>query len=387
MSENNIYCDWAATAPFDEEIINQALQISLKYSGNPSSVHQKGIDAKSALQKARLRAAKALNVSESSIIFTSGGTESDYLPMLSLLQRPVKGSIVVTSLEHPAIREQAEMMKNCGWEVIQAQSDENGIVNAKSIVSKLRDDTALVCVMAVNNETGAIMPIYEISDAISEFSKGKKRPKFHVDAVQAAGKIPLNLGYSGIDTAAISAHKIGGPRGCGILYMKNRQEPFIRGGGQENGIRSGTENLFGAEALSLCLEKYFLTDKSDLTKFNQQVKYTSLLISEIKKIPGALLIPQTRLEIDNRFSPWVVQAAFENVPGEVMVRALSSKGIYISTGSACSAKKMSRPILEAMHISKDVAMRGVRFSFGYGTKESDITSLIEAIKEVAALMK
>lgn len=387
MSENNIYCDWAATAPFDEEIINQALQISLKYSGNPSSVHQKGIDAKSALQKARLRAAKALNVSESSIIFTSGGTESDYLPMLSLLQRPVKGSIVVTSLEHPAIREQAEMMKNCGWEVIQAQSDENGIVNAKSIVSKLRDDTALVCVMAVNNETGAIMPIYEISDAITEFSKGKKRPKFHVDAVQAAGKIPLNLGYSGIDTAAISAHKIGGPRGCGILYMKNRQEPFIRGGGQENGIRSGTENLFGAEAISLCLEKYFLTDKSDLTKFNQQVKYTSLLISEIKKIPGALLIPQTRLEIDNRFSPWVVQAAFENVPGEVMVRALSSKGIYISTGSACSAKKMSRPILEAMHISKDVAMRGVRFSFGYGTKESDITSLIEAIKEVAALMK
>lgn len=387
MSENNIYCDWAATAPFDEDIINQALQTSLKYSGNPSSVHQKGIDAKTALQKARQRAAKAMNVPENTIIFTSGGTESDYLPMLSLLQRPVKGSIVVSSLEHPAIREQAEMMKNCGWEVIQAQSDENGIISAKSVVSKLKDDTALVCIMAVNNETGAIMPIYEISDAITEFSKGKKRPKFHVDAVQAAGKIPLNLGYSGIDSAAISAHKIGGPRGIGIMYMRNRQEPFIRGGGQENGIRSGTENLFGAEAISLCLEKYFLTEKSDLSKFNQQIKYTSKLIKEIKNIPGAILIPQSRQLIDERFSPWVVQAAFENVPGEVMVRALSAKGIYISTGSACSAKKMSRPILDAMHISKDVAQRGVRFSFGYGTKESDITSLIEAIKEVAALMK
>jgi cysteine desulfurase len=255
---NEIYCDWASTALFDTEILEKAFKTSIEFGGNPSSVHQKGIDAKYALQNARKRCANSLGVKEENIIFTSGGTESNHIAILSLLTRPVKGSILVSSLEHPAIREQAEIMKKCGFQVYKIPSDENGIITPESVIKTMKDDTLLVCVMAVNNETGSVMPIYEISDALTKHCAGKKRPKFHVDAVQAAGKIPLDLSYKGIDFASISAHKIGGPRGIGILYTKDKFEPFLRGGGQENGLRSGTENLFGSEAISLCLEKYFI---------------------------------------------------------------------------------------------------------------------------------
>ena len=224
---NEIYCDWAATALFDTEILEKAYKTSIEFAGNPSSVHQKGIDAKYALQNARKRCATSLGVKEENIIFTSGGTESNHIAILSLLNRPVKGSILVSSLEHPAVREQAEMMKKCGWQVYKIPSDENGIITAESVIKAMKDDTALVSVMAVNNETGSIMPIYEISDALTNHCAGKRRPKFHVDAVQAAGKIPLDLSYKGIDFASISAHKIGGPRGIGILYAKDKFEPFF----------------------------------------------------------------------------------------------------------------------------------------------------------------
>ena len=166
-------------------------------------------------------------------------------------------------------------MKKCGFQVYKIPSDENGIITPENVVNSLKDDTVLVCVMAVNNETGSVMPIYEISDAITSACAGKRRPKLHVDVVQAAGKIPLDLSYKGIDFCSISAHKIGGPRGIGILYTKDKFEPFLRGGGQENGLRSGTENLFGSEAISLCLEKYFIkkgeTETDSYKRYLEQI--------------------------------------------------------------------------------------------------------------------
>ena len=383
---NEIYCDWAATAPFDTEILEKAFKTSIEFGGNPSSVHQKGIDAKYALQNARKRCANSLGVKEENIIFTSGGTESNHIAILSLLTRPVKGSILISSLEHPAIREQAEIMKKCGFQVYKIPSDENGIITPESVIKTMKDDTLLVCVMAVNNETGSVMPIYEISDALTKHCAGKKRPKFHVDAVQAAGKIPLNLSYKGIDSASISAHKIGGPRGIGILYTKDKFEPFMRGGVQENGLRSGTENLFGAEAISLCLEKYFVkegeVETDSYKRYLEQIEYTSEFIKKLTENQSCIMLPKNRQPTDERFSPWVVQVAFKNLPGEVLVRELSSRGIYISTGSACSAKKLTRPILEAMKVSKDVATWGVRFSFGHSTTKEEMEKVLDEMDDI-----
>lgn len=385
-----LYFDWAATAMVEEDIIRKAAEIAINHFGNPSSLHFLGSDAKNTLAQVRSDCAKTLQVKSDNIFFTSGGTEANHLPLLSLLQRPVPGTIIISAIEHPAIREQAEMLKHYGWKVLQATPDATGIVSVAAIEKLLTKDTVLVCLMAVNNETGAIQPIYQVADLLNKFAKetGKRRPKLHVDCVQAAGKIPLNLSYPGIDSAALSAHKIGGPRGIGILYLAQRFESFVRGGGQEQGIRSGTENIAGAWAFSKCLERHFLFEKNTegnaYQRFLQQKAMTRNLITQLKEIKGCNLIPAARGTdpLEEKFSPWIVQAAFEGIPGEVLVRALSEKSIAISTGSACSSRKLSRPVLEAMGVSKELATNGVRFSFGPRTQQQDLDKLLEALKEI-----
>ena len=389
-SPRPLYFDWAATAMVEEDIIREAAEIAISHFGNPSSLHFLGSPAKNLLTQIRSDCAKTLQVKSETIFFTSGGTEANHLPLLSLLQRPAPGTIIISAIEHPAIREQAEMMKHCGWKVIQVAPDETGIVPVAAIEKVLTSDTVLVCLMAVNNETGAIQPVYQVADLLNKFAKetGKRRPKLHVDCVQAAGKIPLNLSYPGIDSAALSAHKIGGPRGIGILYLAQKFESFVRGGGQEQGIRSGTENIAGAWAFGKCLERHFLSEKNKeapaYQRFLQQKTMTDNFIAQLKEIKGCGLIPQTRDtdKLKDKFSPWIVQVAFEGIPGEVLVRALSEKSIAISTGSACSSRKLSRPVLEAMGVSKELATNGVRFSFGPATQQQDLDKLLEALKEI-----
>lgn len=382
------YFDWAATSPADEDILQESLAISIKSWGNPSSVHQIGKNAALVLQEARSTAAKALGVKAENIYFTSGGTESDQIALLSILNKPQKGTVLISSIEHPAIREQALALKKCGCNVVQIPCDSKGIICVEALENLLTNDTMLVCVMAVNNETGAIQPIYQIADLLKKVSQGKRKPKFHVDCVQAAGKIPLDLNYDGIDSAALSAHKICGPRGIGIFYSKNPIEPFLCGGGQEKGIRSGTENLFGAVAFSKCLERYFIKNNDNLAiqKYNEQVEITNSFIKKLSELKGCTIIPENRanLEDSSLYSPWVIQASFKNIPGNVMLRALDSKGFFISTGSACSTKKQSRPILEAMNVNKDLRESSVRFSFGPHTTQKAIDELFDAVKEVNA---
>jgi cysteine desulfurase len=383
------YFDWAATTPADSAILHEALDFSLEHWGNPSSQHEAGTDAKKALDETRARCAAVLGVKPETLYFTSGGTEGDHIPLLAMLTRPQKGSIAVSSLEHPALREMAKMMTNCGWKIITIPSDKNGFITPEAVVSSLQDDTVFVTVMAVNNETGAIQPVYDIADALTQATKGKRRPFFHVDCVQAAGKIPLDLHHAGIDSASFSAHKICGPRGIGLLYLAKEVNPFLRGGGQEKNIRSGTENLFGARAFALCLEKYFITEKNTamVSRFSEQKKLADNFISGLRSISNCTIIPHTRgtdaLSADH-FSPWVVQAAFHGIPGQVMVRALSADGFYISTGSACSASKQSRPILDAMSVSADEKDTAVRFSFGAPTTAQAIDELLAEVKKVCA---
>ena len=378
-SENNYkthYFDWAATSPADEDILKQAVELTLKDWGNPSSTHQIGKNARTLLEQARDRAAKALGVPASTVYFTSGGTESDQIPLLAQLCKPAKGTVLISSIEHPAVREQALALKSCGWKVEQLAADKNGVITPQTVIDSLTSDTTLVCIMAVNNETGVIQPIYEIADAIAKWSAGKRKPKFHVDCVQAAGKIQLNIAHPGIDSAAFSSHKICGPRGIGILYMKDAIDVFLRGGGQEKGIRSGTENVLGAVAFSLALERYYNKDNS------LQRQVTDAFVNKLAALKGCTIVPSGRLERPELFSPYVVQAAFDHIPGNVMLRALDSEGFFISTGSACSSKKNKRPVLEAMHITPQISENAVRFSFGPHTTAQAIDELFEAVSKV-----
>ncbi len=387
MISKEHYFDYAATSPVDEEILTQALKTSMEHWGNPSSIHEAGTDARKILEEARSRAAKALGVKPQTVFFTSGGTESDHLALLSILTRPQKGSVVLSAIEHPALREICKMIENCGWKTITVNPNKDGIITPQAVTDAIREDTAFVTVMAVNNETGAIQPIYEIADAITLRCHGKRRPFFHVDCVQAAGKIPLNLNHPGIDSAALSAHKIHGPRGIGILYLKKEINTFLKGGGQEKNVRSGTENLFGAEAFSRCLQKYSICkdNPSAMERYNTQIQWTREFIEKLCHIKGCVMIPHCRKEsaCEENFSPWVVQAAFPGIPGQVMERALSSQGFYISTGSACSAGHHSRPILDTMQIPPKEKESAVRFSFGHQTTRQAMDELVEAVKKIA----
>ena len=376
MDYKSHYFDWAATSPANEDILKQAVELSLTDWGNPSSTHTVGKNARTLLEQARERSAKALGVKTDTIYFTSGGTESDQIPLLAQLAKPAAGTVLISSIEHPAVREQALALKKCGWKVEQLASDKNGIITPQTVVDSLTSDTTLVCIMAVNNETGVIQPIYEIADAITKWSAGKRKPKLHVDCVQAAGKINLNLAHPGIDSAALSSHKICGPRGIGILYVKDQFDVFLRGGGQEKGMRSGTENVLGAVAFSLALERYYNKDNS------QQRQVTDDFVKKLAALKGCTIVPTGRLENPELFSPYVVQAAFDHIPGNVMLRALDSQGFYISTGSACSSKKNKRPVLEAMHITPQISENAVRFSFGPHTTAQAIDELFDAVAKV-----
>ena len=399
------YFDWAATSPTDAEIARNALEKTLCAFGNPSSVHKAGTEARALLDEARSTCAKALGVRPEQLIFTSGGTEADHIPLLSVLTKPTKGKILVSAIEHPALREECAMLSRLGYTVEQINPDRNGFIQPDAVAEKITPDTQFVTVMAVNNETGCIQDIHAIADAITTASAGKRKPHFHVDCVQAAGKIPLDIAYRGIDSAAFSAHKICGPRGIGLLYLAKPVQSFLVGGGQEQNIRSGTENVFGALALAECLNRYYIkksntpkstantTDtnatvpaQSPLVHFRTQSNWTRAFVSALTAIPGCTLVPAARTDaaFEDRFSPYVVQAAFKDIPGNVMVRALDAKGFCISTGSACSAKKQSRPILQAMGVSRDVQDTAVRFSFGALTTEQGMKDLLEAVRDVCA---
>ena len=391
------YFDWAATSPADPDILHAAIDRTLEHYGNPSSVHAAGQQAKKLLDEARLSCAQTLGVQPGQLIFTSGGTEADHIPLLSVLTKPTKGKILVSAIEHPALREECAMLSRLGYTVEQIMPDKNGFIAPEAVAAKITPDTQFVTVMAVNNETGCIQDIAAIADAITQASAGKRKPHFHVDCVQAAGKIPLAITHKGIDSAAFSAHKICGPRGIGLLSLAKPLQSFLVGGGQEQNIRSGTENVFGALAFAECLSRYYIKKsnapanasnaaQSTLAHFIQQTEWTRAFVSDLATIPGCTLVPACRTDrvYADKFSPYVVQAAFKNIPGNVMVRALDAKGFCISTGSACSTKKQSRPILQAMGVPRDIQDTAVRFSFGPLTTKAGMDDLLAAVRDVCA---
>lgn len=416
-----VYLDWAATAIPERELQIAALNQAMDTFGNPSSMHSEGRKAQAYLEDARARLCRALvscgkeignadDGHQSSLmshslsmqrakgvgrlIFTGSGTEADQIVLLSFLQSlkfkygVQAPHLVLSAIEHPAIYAQAQTLQKLGFEVSFVMPDETGIVDPDRVAEHLKTNTACVAVMAVNNETGAIQSIAQINDAITQAARnlGAKKPWFHVDCVQALGKMEIKEILKAASSAAFSAHKIGGPRGVGALWLNEEIKPLAVGGGQEGGVRSGTENLFGALGFAACAEKA----ARDLDTNQQKAKnLAARLISGIRRIQGAMVLPECRQAIDERYSPWVLSAAFPGLSGEVFARALSDAGFAVSTGSACSHthKERDSRVLTAMGVSEELAFASIRISMGPKTTIEEIDAFLNAAADLYSKLK
>lgn len=358
-----IYFDNSATTKVDERVLETFIKVTKELNGNPSSLHNLGEQADGLLQQARKQIAESLKVDSSTIYFTSGGTEGDNWAIKgTVLEKKAFGHhLITTSIEHPAVTKTMEQLKKMGYEVTYLPVDKNGVVSVEALRRAIRPDTILVSIMAVNNEVGSTQPIQEISELLKEYPA----IHFHVDAVQAIGKIPLNLGStSRIDLATFSAHKFHGLKGTGFLYIKQGKKiaPLLNGGGQENGLRSGTENVAGVASMTKALR--LLMDKKE-EKAIQQLKIKDMLMDTLETYPKVTLF-STR-----KGAPHILCFALHGIRGEVLVHALEKDEIYVSTTSACSSKKQkSSSTLNAMGVPESIASGAVRISLNYmNTKE------------------
>ena len=404
-----IYLDWASTSLPDRDILAAAVGIVVDYPGNPSSPHALGKEAKGKLDEtragilARLEGASAprslasRSLALTSLVFTGSGSEADAIPLLALARKASKdGSkphIVVSAIEHAAIYEELPILKRLGVESTLVHPCADGRLDPAAIERALRPETEAVFVMAVNNETGAIQPLADIArDVQSRASAlGKRRPRIHADAVQALGKMPFDPAALGIDSAAFAAHKLRGPRGIGALWLGRSLEPLVLGGGQEGGMRPGTENLQAAWAFRACLDSAL----GDLeARVSAARALETRLIGGIVDM-GAIPLPLGRLPGDERYSPFIFSAAFPGLSGEVFARALAAgcpeapDGVAVSTGSACShnARTKGRRILEAMGLPEELSFSSIRISTGELTGEADLDAFLKAAKRLYTALK
>ncbi len=375
MSSEIFLDNSSTTKPYDE-VIDLMGYISKEVYGNPSSLHRKGIEAEREIKKARQIISDNLRVNLNEIYFTSGGTESNNLAILGYLygnQR--KGRhIITTSVEHPSVMEVYEYLKSTGYTVDYLNVDSNGIVNLDELKSKITNETALISIILVNNEVGAIQPINEIvriKDSVN------KNTAIHVDAVQAFGKIDIFPKSSGIDMMSMSSHKIHGPKGVGALYVNKsiKLNSIILGGGQESLLRSGTENVPGICGFGKAAEITF-------SKLKENYKTVEALKNTLKKEIQDSIDDFMIISPDDS-SPYILNIAFGGIKSEVLLHHLEEKDIYISTGSACSSRKKTHSrVLKSMGIPAKFIDGAIRISFSAYNTEEQIITTVNSIKEI-----
>jgi cysteine desulfurase len=378
-----IYLDWAASAPPEPAALAAAAAAAAESYANPSSPHPAGRAASAALEDARGRIRALLGGGE--IVFTSGATESNSLLLLSVLDRTRllagrKPSVVVSGIEHASVHDQAERIAALGADCRVVRAGPDGRIRPGDVAAAVDRDTALVSVMLVNNETGVVQPVAEIARAVRA-AAGERRVLVHTDAVQAFGKLPFAPGDLGVDAASVSAHKIGGPRGIGVLWLRTGRElPVLAaGGGQERGMRPGTENVAGAAGFAAAAEARFARLAADAVRARD---LAARLVRRLVAMPGTHLFPASRAAGESDlFSPWIVCFGFPPLPGEVVVRLAGERGICIASGSACSSRKRIRTrVLEAMGYDRRTALSAVRVSTGPVTSEADIDALLNFLR-------
>ncbi|SEK31594.1 cysteine desulfurase [Carnobacterium iners] len=360
-----IYFDNSATTSVNEEVLQTIIEVTKNINGNPSSMHEIGNKSAALIHQSRTQIASLLAVSPEEIFFTSGGTEGDNWAVkgTAIEKKNYGNHIITTTIEHPAVSESIYQLEQFGFEVTYLSVDKDGIISVKDLEKAIRKDTILVSVMAVNNEVGSLQPIEEIGEVLKNYPT----IHFHVDAVQAIGKIPLLLGpQSRIDIAVFSSHKFHGPKGAGFIYLKKGRKiaPLFNGGGQENRMRSGTENVAGIAATGKAL-RLILTDS--VNKQEKQRKIRDYLMNELASYKKVMLFST------KAGAPHILCFALKGIRGEVLLHAFENELIYISTTSACSSKnKKSSGTLSAMHIPNTLAVDAVRVSL------SDTNTLEEA---------
>jgi len=373
-----IYLDHAASTPVLQEIINEMLPYLGNLYGNPSSIHTYGIKSKIAIQIARKRVAMLIGSKPSEIFFTSGGTESNNLALKGLSKsirnyQKIKNHIITSSIEHDAILETCRYLEKDGFTVTYLKVDKDGIIDKMELKNHLNEKTALVSIMLANNEIGVIQPIKELSEIVHDFSK---KIIFHSDAVQAVGKIPINVKEFDLDSLSLSSHKINGPKGVGALYVREKVsfEPLIQGGGQESTHRSGTENVPGIVGLGKASE----ISMHNL-KVNSQYLYylRNHLIRRInEEICGKLLNGSLKHRLPNN-----VNFTFLGLNGEDLLTKLDEDGILVSTGSACSANRQQEShVLKAIGLNHEEISGSIRITLGIQNTIDDLEKTVKVLK-------
>ena len=376
------YFDNSATTRCYPEVAEIVVKTMTEDFGNPSAMHLKGVEAEKYVREAAQTLAKILKVNEKEIIFTSGGTESNNLALFGGADANKRSGnhIITTSVEHAAIGQPAERLEQMGYEVTIVPVDHRGVVQLEALEKALRPDTILVSTMYVNNEVGAVMPVEEIAKLVHE-----KSPKalYHVDAIQAFGKYRIYPKKAGIDMLSVSSHKIHGPKGVGFLYIneKARIQPQILGGGQQAGMRSGTDNVPGIAGLGVAAKMVY-------TDFDKKIEHMYQLKERLAE--GFLKLPDVRLngmEI-REGAPQILSASFLGVRSEVLLHTLEEKGIYVSAGSACSShKRKAAGTLSAMGMEAAQRESTLRFSFSEENTFEEVDYALEVIGQVLPMLR
>ncbi len=371
-----VYLDNSATTRVCPAAADKAYDMMVREFGNPSSLHTLGFRAEQEMTAARRTVARMLGAQEECLYFTSGGTEANNLAVLgSVAAHPRDGKhIVTTAVEHSSVSEAVDLLEKQGYTVTRIMPQEDGTITAAAISDACREDTVLVAVMLVNNETGARFPLER---AVASIRRRAPRAHIHCDAVQAAGKMPLAATRWGIDSLSASAHKLHGPKGCGVLYLRRgvRVLPRSIGGLQERGVRGGTEASALIAAFGAAVDA--------LPPYAEQMAHYDALRRRL--VDGLSALPQVRLHLPPEGVPYVVHFSLPPYRSETLLHFLAEREIYVSSGSAC-AKGAKSPVLTAMGLPPEEIDSALRVSFCYDNTPQDVDALLTALAEAVATL-
>ena len=372
------YFDNSATTPVYPEVRDLMVKIMEEDYGNPSSLHMKGVTAARYIKDARESLAGEMKVMPKEIVFTSGGTESNNMALIggALANRRAGNKIITTSVEHASVGSPMEFLAGMGFDVVRIGVDSSGQIDMDQLMSEVDDDTIIVSVMYVNNEIGTVMPIADIARLIKE-----KNPNvlFHVDAIQAFGKYRIYPKRMGIDMMSISGHKFHGPKGVGALFIRDRVKvkPIIYGGGQQSGMRSGTENVPGIAGMALAAEITYNGLEDKMEHLRQLKEH---LISELTQIDDVYS--------NSGDAPHIASITFKGVRSEVMLHALEEREVYVSSGSACSSNKQhASGTLKAIGLPQDKLESTLRFSFSPENTMEQVDYAVECCRQLLPVLR
>lgn len=376
------YFDNSATTKVSESVKDIVVKTMTEDFGNPSSMHMVGVDAEKYIKDAQDNISKILKVDAKEIYFTSGGTESNNMAVIgtAMANKRSGNKIITTMVEHPSVANPMKYLEDNGFEVTYLPVDKYGLADIEALKNAMTKDTILVSIMYVNNEVGAIQPVAEIGEYIKTVN-----PKvvYHVDAIQAFGKMEIKPKKDKIDLLTVSGHKIHGPKGVGFVYIKKntKMNPIILGGGQQMGSRSGTENVPGIAGIGQAAKDCYDNLKKNVTHMTELKDY---LIDRLSQMEDVVINSRK----GNEGAPHIVSASFRGVRSEVLLHALEDKGVYISAGSACASNKPAiSATLKAMGVDKDLLESTIRFSFSADNTIEEIDYAVEQLNVLLPVLK